>query len=106
MSSTVATPLMQQYEEIKSRHRDAILMFRMGDFFEMFYDDAETAARVLGLTLTSRNNGAAAVVPLAGVPVRAANDYVRKLVARGYRVAICDQVEDPRTAKGIVRRAV
>jgi len=106
VSSTVATPLMQQYEEIKSRHRDAILMFRMGDFFEMFYDDAETAARVLGLTLTSRNNGAAAVVPLAGVPVRAANDYVRKLVARGYRVAICDQVEDPRTAKGIVRRAV
>lgn len=106
MSETVSTPLMQQYDEIKSRHRDAILMFRMGDFFEMFYDDAETAARVLGLTLTSRNNGAAAVVPLAGVPVRAANDYVRKLVERGYRVAICDQVEDPKTAKGIVRRAV
>jgi DNA mismatch repair protein MutS len=97
---------MQQYEEIKSRHRDAILFFRMGDFFEMFYDDAETAARVLGLTLTSRNNGGAATVPLAGVPVRAAGEYLRKLVQQGYRVAICDQVEDPRVAKGIVRRAV
>ncbi|MEA3244708.1 MAG: DNA mismatch repair protein MutS [Gemmatimonadota bacterium] len=106
MSATPATPLMQQYDEIKSRHRDAILMFRMGDFFEMFYDDAETAARVLGLTLTARNNGGAAAVPLAGVPVRAAGDYVRKLVERGYRVAICDQVEDPKSAKGIVRRAV
>jgi DNA mismatch repair protein MutS len=97
---------MQQYDEIKSRHRNAILMFRMGDFFEMFYDDAETASRVLGLTLTSRNNGGASAVPLAGVPVRAANDYVRKLVERGYRVAICDQVEDPKVAKGIVKRAV
>jgi DNA mismatch repair protein MutS len=101
-----ATPLMQQYEEIKARHRDAILFFRMGDFFEMFYGDAEIAARVLGLTLTSRNNGAAAAVPLAGVPVRAANDYVRRLVQQGYRVAICEQVEDPRDAKGIVKRAV
>ena len=67
--SKSATPLMQQYQEIKARHRDAILFFRMGDFFEMFYEDAETAARVLGLTLTSRNNGGAAEVPLAGVPV-------------------------------------
>jgi DNA mismatch repair protein MutS len=97
---------MQQYQEIKSRHRDAILMFRMGDFFEMFYDDAETAARVLGLTLTSRNNGAAAEVPLAGVPVRAVNEYLRRLVQQGYRVAVCEQVEDPKTAKGIVKRAV
>ena len=104
--SAPSTPLMQQYQEIKSRHRDAILMFRMGDFFEMFYDDAETAARVLGLTLTSRNNGAAAEVPLAGVPVRAVNEYLRRLVQQGYRVAVCEQVEDPKTAKGIVKRAV
>ena len=99
-----ATPLMQQYREIKSRHQDAILFFRMGEFYEMFYDDAETASRTLGLTLTSRNNGAAAEVPLAGVPVKAAAEYVRRLVQHGYRVAICEQMEDPRVAKGIVVR--
>jgi DNA mismatch repair protein MutS len=101
-----ATPLMQQYRDIKARHQDAILLFRMGDFYEMFYEDAETASRVLGITLTSRNNGGASEVPLAGVPVKALNDYLRKLVERGYRVAICEQVEDPRLAKGIVKRAV
>jgi DNA mismatch repair protein MutS len=100
------TPLMQQYSEIKARHSDAILLFRMGDFYEMFFDDAVTASRVLGLTLTSRNNGSAAEVPLAGVPVRAITDYLRRLVAGGFRVAICEQVEDPRLAKGIVRREV
>jgi DNA mismatch repair protein MutS len=97
---------MQQYLDIKARHPDAILFFRMGDFYEMFHDDAETAARVLGLTLTSRNNGGAAEVPLAGVPVKAAADYLRKLVRQGYRVAVCEQVEDPKLAKGIVRREV
>src|SRR3954469_3577059 len=97
---------MQQYREIKARHQSAILFFRMGDFYEMFYEDAETAARVLGLTLTSRNNGGAAEVPLAGVPVRAGQDYLRRLVQQGYRVAICEQVEDPKVAKGIVRREV
>src|SRR5436190_3718730 len=101
-----ATPLMQQYRDIKSRHQDAILFFRMGEFYEMFYDDAETASRTLGLTLTSRNNGGAADVPLAGVPVKAAGDYVRRLVQQGFRVAICEQVEDPRAAKGIVKREV
>ena len=106
MSRATATPLMQQYREIKARHQDAILLFRMGDFYEMFYEDAETGARVLGLTLTSRNNGGAAEVPLAGVPVKAVNDYLRRLVSQGFRVAICDQIEDPREAKGIVRRAV
>ncbi len=100
------TPLMQQYRDIKARHRDAILMFRMGDFYEMFYDDAEIASRVLGLTLTSRNNGGAAEVPLAGVPVKALNEYLRRLVQQGFRVAICEQVEDPKVAKGIVRREV
>jgi DNA mismatch repair protein MutS len=97
---------MQQYREIKGRHQNAILFFRMGEFYEMFYDDAETASRVLGLTLTSRNNGAAAEVPLAGVPVKAAGDYVRRLVQHGFRVAICEQVEDPKLAKGPVRREV
>ena len=97
---------MQQYREIKGRHQNAILFFRMGEFYEMFYDDAETASRVLGLTLTARNNGGAADVPLAGVPVKAAGDYVRRLVQRGFRVAICEQVEDPKSAKGIVRREV
>jgi DNA mismatch repair protein MutS len=106
VSTPVATPLMQQYREIKARHQSAILFFRMGDFYEMFYEDAETAARVLGLTLTSRNNGGAAEVPLAGVPVRAGQDYLRRLVQQGYRVAICEQVEDPKVAKGIVRREV
>jgi DNA mismatch repair protein MutS len=106
VSSAVATPLMQQYREIKARHQSAILFFRMGDFYEMFYEDAETAARVLGLTLTSRNNGGAAEVPLAGVPVKAGQDYLRRLVQLGYRVAICEQVEDPKLAKGIVRREV
>jgi DNA mismatch repair protein MutS len=97
---------MQQYREIKARHRDAILFFRMGDFYETFEDDAIVASRELGITLTSRNNGGAAEVPLAGVPVRALTEYLRRLVQRGYRVAICEQVEDPRLAKGIVRREV
>jgi DNA mismatch repair protein MutS len=97
---------MQQYREIKARHQSAILFFRMGDFYEMFYEDAETAARVLGLTLTARNNGGAAEVPLAGIPVKAGQEYLRRLVQQGYRVAICEQVEDPRVAKGIVRREV
>ena len=104
--SGAATPLMQQYREIKSRHQDAILFFRMGDFYEMFYDDAETASRAIGLTLTSRNNGGAAEVPLAGIPVKAAAEYLRRLVGQGFRVAICEQVEDPKFAKGLVKREV
>ena len=104
--SGAATPLMQQYREIKSRHQDAILFFRMGDFYEMFYDDAETASRAIGLTLTSRNNGGAAAVPLAGIPVKAAAEYLRRLVGQGFRVAICEQVEDPKLAKGLVKREV
>ena len=97
---------MKQYRDIKSRHRDSIVFFRMGDFYEMFYEDAELGSRVLGLTLTSRNNGGGARVPLAGIPVKAANEYLKKLVESGYKVAICEQVEDPKTAKGIVRREV
>ena len=100
------TPLMQQYREIKARYPDTILFFRMGDFYEMFEDDAQLAARELGLTLTSRNNGGAAEVPLAGVPVKAATEYLRRLIGLGHRVAICEQVEDPKLARGLVRRAV
>ena len=100
------TPLMRQYREIKARHSDAILFFRMGDFYEMFFDDAKQAASELGLTLTTRNNGGAAGVPLAGVPVKAAPEYLRRLVEGGHRVAICEQVEDPKQAKGLVRREV
>ena len=106
MSKVMETPLMQQYREIKGRHQDAILFFRMGDFYEMFYEDAEIASRVLGLTLTARNNGGASEVPLAGVPVKAVSEYLRRLVQHGHRVAICEQVEDPALAKGIVRREV
>ncbi|HEX5005265.1 MAG TPA: DNA mismatch repair protein MutS [Gemmatimonadales bacterium] len=93
---------MLQYREIKSRHQDAILFFRMGDFYEMFFDDAERAAKLLSITLTSRGDG----IPLAGVPVKAAAEYLRQLVGAGLRVAICEQVEDPKQAKGIVRREV
>jgi DNA mismatch repair protein MutS len=106
VSRAASTPLMQQYREIKSRHQDAILFFRMGDFYEMFYEDAEVASRTLGLTLTSRNNGGASEVPLAGVPVKAAGEYLRRLVQHGFRVSICEQTEDPKFAKGIVKREV
>ena len=100
------TPLMQQWREAKSRHRDALLFFRVGDFYELFHGDAEEGARLLGLTLTARNNGAAAKVPLAGIPAKALDDYLARLVRMGRRVAICDQVEDASEAKGIVRREV
>lgn len=100
------TPLMQQWREAKARHRDALLFFRVGDFYELFHGDAEEGAALLGLTLTARNNGAAAKVPLAGVPAKALDDYLARLVRLGRRVAICDQVEDPAQAKGIVRREV
>src|SRR6185503_21170199 len=86
----IETPLMQQYRDLKSRHPQTILFFRMGDFYEMFEDDAKLAARELGLTLTSRNNGGAAEVPLAGVPVKAATEYLRRLIAKGHRVAIAE----------------
>jgi DNA mismatch repair protein MutS len=100
------TPLMRQWREAKSRHPDAIVFFRVGDFYEMFCEDAQDGARLLGLTLTSRNNGGAADVPLAGIPVKARNEYLQRLVRLGRRVAICEQVEDPAEAKDIVRREV
>ncbi len=100
------TPLMRQWREVKSRNQDSLVFFRVGDFYELFFGDAEKGSRLLGLTLTSRNNGAAARVPLAGVPAKALDDYLARLISLGQRVAICDQVEDPAEAKGIVRREV
>ena len=101
------TPMLQQYMEIKNQHQDAILFYRLGDFYEMFFDDAVTASRVLGITLTSRNSkDTENRVPLCGVPHHAASSYLAKLVKSGFRVAICEQVEDPKEAKGIVKREV
>ena len=100
------TPLMRQYRKIKEKYPDTILLFRMGDFFETFEDDAVTTSKVLGITLTKRSNGAASEVPLAGFPHHALDNYLPKLVKAGYRVAVCEQLEDPKYAKGIVKRDV
>lgn len=101
-----STPLMKQYNEIKKDYEDSILFFRLGDFYEMFFEDAVKASKELGLTLTSRNKEKDANVPLAGVPYHSASSYITKLVSKGYKVAICEQVEDPKSAKGIVKREV
>jgi len=98
--------MMRQYLQIKGQYPDAILFFRLGDFYEMFFDDAEVASRELDLTLTSRNKNSPDKVPLCGIPYHAASGYISRLISKGYKVAICDQVEDPRQAKGIVRREV
>ncbi len=103
---TADTPLMQQHKAIKAKYPDAILLFRVGDFYETFGPDAIIASQVLGITLTKRNNGAAADNELAGFPHHALDTYLHKLVKAGYRVAICDQLEDPKTVKGIVKRGV
>src|SRR5581483_7767707 len=105
--SAPATPAMRQYLDAKQQHRDAILLFRMGDFYEMFYEDALVGARALELTLTSRSKDAAGGgIPMCGVPHHAVDGYIARLVKKGFRVAICDQVEDPRKAKGVVKREV
>ncbi|MBC7626863.1 DNA mismatch repair protein MutS [Ferruginibacter sp.] len=104
--ATAETPLMQQHNAIKARYPDAILLFRVGDFYETFGQDAVTASAVLGITLTKRNNGDANSSQLAGFPHHALDTYLHKLVKAGYRVAICDQLEDPKLAKGIVKRGV
>jgi DNA mismatch repair protein MutS len=101
-SAAPTPPMLKHWREMKARHPDAILFYRVGDFYEMFHEDAELAARILDITLTSRGDGA----PLAGVPVKAAAEYLRQLVGAGHRVAICEQVEDPKLAQGLVRREV
>jgi DNA mismatch repair protein MutS len=100
------TPMMRQYLSMKEKARDAVLLFRMGDFYEMFFEDAEMAARELGLTLTTRDKGKPDPVPMAGVPHHAVDGYIARLVRRGHRVAVCDQIEDPAQAKGLVARDV
>ncbi|HVS96243.1 MAG TPA: DNA mismatch repair protein MutS [Puia sp.] len=104
--NTADTPLMQQHRAIKQRYPDAILLFRVGDFYETFGEDAIAASSVLGITLTKRNNGAAASAELAGFPYHALDTYLHKLVKAGHRVAVCDQLEDPKMVKGIVKRGV
>lgn len=106
MDFTKLTPMMKQYFEIKNEYKDFILFYRLGDFYEMFFDDAITAARELELTLTGRNCGLEERAPLCGIPHHAADVYIGRIVEKGYKVAICEQVEDPATAKGIVKREV
>jgi DNA mismatch repair protein MutS len=101
-----STPLMRQYSTIKKEHPTALLFFRLGDFYELFFDDAVIAARELSITLTSRNKEKGLAIPMCGVPFHAAEGYISKLIRKGYKVAICDQMEDPRLAKKLVRREV
>ena len=106
-ASIPETPAMLQYRRMKAEHPDALLFFRMGDFYEMFFEDAEIASRALGIALTSRSKDKdGAPVPMCGVPHHAAAGYVSRLVRLGHRVALCEQMEDPKTAKGVVRREV
>ncbi len=101
-----SSPMMQQYNRIKNDYKDSILFFRMGDFYETFYDDAKLVSKELDIALTSRNKGAEKKIPLAGIPYHALEPYLAKLIRKGYKVAICEQVEDPKVAKGIVKREV
>src|SRR5437660_7677410 len=100
------TPLMRQYAAIKKQHPTALLFFRLGDFYELFFEDAVVAARELQITLTSRNKEKDAAIPMCGVPYHSAENYLSKLLRKGFKVAICEQMEDPRLAKKLVRREV
>src|ERR1700739_3471369 len=101
-----STPLMRQYAAVKKEHPTALLFFRLGDFYELFFDDAVVAAKELQITLTSRNKEKGIAVPMCGVPYHAAEGYIGKLIRKGFKVAICEQMEDPRLAKKLVRREV
>ena len=100
------TPMMQQYMQIKEENKDCILFYRLGDFYEMFFDDALTASKELEITLTGKNCGLEERAPMCGVPYHAVDSYLNKLVEKGYKVGICEQVEDPSQAKGIVKREI
>src|SRR5689334_18520966 len=103
------TPAMRQYQQFKAQYPDYVLFFRMGDFYEMFWDDAKLASKVLGVALTSRSRGgleAEDAIPMAGVPFHAVESYLRRMIAAGYKVAICEQTEDPSQAKGVIKREV
>src|ERR1043166_6682714 len=101
-----STPLMRQYAAVKKEHPTALLFFRLGDFYELFFDDAIVASKELQITLTSRNKEKGISVPMCGVPYHAAENYIGKLIRKGFKVAICEQMEDPRVAKKLVRREV
>lgn len=100
------TPMMQHYLDTKEQYKDCILFYRLGDFYEMFFEDAITASRELEITLTGKDCGQEERAPMCGVPFHAANMYIAKLIEKGYKVAICEQLEDPKKAKGIVKRDV
>lgn len=100
------TPMLQQYQQVKEQHKDAILFFRLGDFYEMFFEDAKLASRELEITLTSREAGGDARAPMCGIPYHAADSYIARLIEKGFKVAVCEQVEDPKASKGIVKREV
>ena len=100
------TPMMLQYLEIKKQYPDAFLFYRLGDFYEMFFDDAKAASKILELTLTGRDCGEAERAPMCGVPYHAADTYISRLVSKGHKVVICEQMEDPATAKGLVKRDI
>src|SRR3569832_45096 len=100
------TPEMEQYIEIKTANPDCLLFYRMGDFYEMFFEDAEIASRALGIALTKRGKNLGRDVPLAGVPIHLSDDYLHKLIALGHRVAVCEQLEDPAEARKLVYKAV
>ena len=106
MAASKITPMIQQYLSAKEKYPDALLFFRMGDFFEMFFEDAEIASKILEITLTSRNKKDKKSIPMCGVPVRAVQGYISRLIERGFKVAICDQIEDPSVSKGLVKRDV
>ena len=103
---TELTPMMQQYLKTKEEYKDCILFYRLGDFYEMFFEDAKTVSAELELTLTGKNCGLEERAPMCGVPFHAAETYINKLIKKGYKVAICEQVEDPKLAKGLVKREV
>ncbi|MHC5156429.1 MAG: MutS N-terminal domain-containing protein, partial [Planctomycetota bacterium] len=100
------TPAMKQFHHFKQKYPDAVLFFRMGDFYETFHEDARTVSRVLGLVLTSRSKSGGNPIPLAGLPYHAVDGYLKKMLQAGYKVAVCEQVEDPKKAKGVVKRDV
>src|SRR5438876_5460794 len=106
MSADASTPLMRQYNSVKEQVSGALLLFRIGDFYELFFEDAVTAARELQITLTSRNKEKGMAIPMCGVPFHAAEGYIAKLIRKGFKVAICDQMEDARLPKKLVRREV
>ena len=100
------TPILKQYLKIKKKYQDSVLLFHIGDFYETFYEDAKTASETLDITLTSKPMGKNVRVPLAGIPIKAADSYIEKLVRSGKKVAICEQIEDSKASKGLVERAV